>query len=53
MHPNYEWDWRRMFDLDGAGKDRPVVKGVQIWMHPVGICKISKTNMLISPLKNM
>jgi hypothetical protein len=24
----------------------------QIWMHPLGICKISKTNMLISPLKS-
>jgi hypothetical protein len=26
---------------------------LQIWMHPLGIYKISKTNILISPLKNV
>jgi hypothetical protein len=35
---------------------RPIARGVQmhplqIRMHPSGICKISKTNMLISPLE--
>ena len=25
----------------------------QIWMHPLGICKMPNTNMLISPLKNV
>jgi hypothetical protein len=24
---------------------------LQVWMHPPGICKISKTDILISPLK--
>jgi len=24
---------------------------LQIWMHPLGICKISQTNMLISQLQ--
>jgi len=25
----------------------------QIWFYPLGICKISKTNMLVSPLTNV
>jgi len=28
------------------------VHPLQIWMHPLGICKMSKTNMLISPPKD-
>jgi len=31
-----------------------VARGVQVGaVHPLGICKISKTNMLVSPLKNV
>jgi hypothetical protein len=26
---------------------------LQIWMHPLGICKISKTYMMVSPLNNV
>jgi len=29
------------------------VSPLQIWMHPLGICKISNTNMLVSQIKNV
>jgi len=32
--------------------NRPVARGVQVSaLNPLGICRVSKTNMLISPLK--
>jgi hypothetical protein len=33
------------------GVQEGAMQEVQIRMHPLGVCKISKANMLISPLK--
>jgi hypothetical protein len=44
----------RVFAIFCDVPGRPVASGLQAGtMHPLGICRISKTNMLMSPLKTL
>jgi hypothetical protein len=48
--------WRKYVVISGLvprGVQVDAMHPLQTWMHRLGICKISKTNMLISPLKNL